>query len=398
MNVSPQHVQSLLDWLVRTTWQAGILVCLILLAQNVLGQRLGVRARHGLWFLLLVRLVLPWAPPSECSVYNLLPVPFSQGRDVRARHGNQSLPGTARTGTLTESTGAFLRTPCGNAGTGLYEEPARFLKSAVPALLLLVWLIGAAGLLGRIIIGHVWWRRLLRGARPITDRRVLEILDECRHLMGTPTPITVVATDQVPCPTLCGLWHPQLLVPRETLVAGDRDELRHVFLHELAHLQRRDILVGYVASLLHILHWFNPLVALGLRRMRADRELVCDDLVLSRLHPNERSAYGHTVVRQIERLCATQWHSVPAGLCGERTRIKQRIAMISQAGPRVPCRSCWAVGPDRGLGVRRTDRWPGRKSGCPWPGPADIERRPSRECYQGSSPPSRHGAVSGGRR
>ncbi len=59
MDPSALHLQLFFNWLVRTTCQAGVLVCLILLAQRVLGRWIGVRGRHCLWLLLLIRLAAP---------------------------------------------------------------------------------------------------------------------------------------------------------------------------------------------------------------------------------------------------------------------------------------------------------------------------------------------------
>jgi hypothetical protein len=72
------------------------------------------------------------------------------------------------------------------------------------------------------------------------------------------------------------------------------------------------------------------LVALGLNQMRADRELACDALALSALHSDETTAYGHTILRQAERLIAARWRPMLAGLSEDRARTKQRIVMISR--------------------------------------------------------------------
>lgn len=78
------------------------------------------------------------------------------------------------------------------------------------------------------------------------------------------------------------------------------------------------------------LPWFNPLVAYAFQRMRADRELACDGLALSVLEPHETSAYGHTVVRQIERLLLSRPRPVLATFMGEQAWAKRRVSMISR--------------------------------------------------------------------
>lgn len=46
------------SWLLQTTWQAAVIVFLILLVQLIFRNRLSASWRHGLWFLLMIRLVL----------------------------------------------------------------------------------------------------------------------------------------------------------------------------------------------------------------------------------------------------------------------------------------------------------------------------------------------------
>jgi len=72
------QVQPFVAWLLRSTLQASMLIGLILLVQITLRSKLGPRWSHALWVVLLVRMVLPWAPQSRASIFNLIPRSFPQ--------------------------------------------------------------------------------------------------------------------------------------------------------------------------------------------------------------------------------------------------------------------------------------------------------------------------------
>src|SRR4051794_26926789 len=69
------------DWLVRTSWQAGVLILCVFTLQLLLGhKRLPPRWAYALWMLVVVRLLMPAVPQSSWSVFNLK-VPWARGMD-----------------------------------------------------------------------------------------------------------------------------------------------------------------------------------------------------------------------------------------------------------------------------------------------------------------------------
>jgi len=332
----PFFLPPFFQWLLHTSWQAGILVCLILLIQKALGRRIGVRGCYWLWLVVLIRMVMPWAPPSAVSMYNLLPPPrlASHGLAATAQSGNvgpafAAMDGTFVMGGHGKAGPAANETQETQAATGPGLWARRWLERQ-DTVLFLLWLAGVCALTGYILAGHIRLWRIVRRECPLTDRRILDLLDKCHRQLGIGRAVGVIATDRVGSPALFGFLRPRLLLPRATMAELNLCELRHIFLHELAHLRRDDIVIGYLVTLLQVLHWFNPLIALGFRRMRADWELVCDGLALSMLTPDETAAYGRTIVHQIEQLLTSRPRRMLAALSGDRARIKQRIAMISQ--------------------------------------------------------------------
>lgn len=79
-----QPLRPFLQWLWQTTLIASLVIVLILVAQKALADRLDPRWSHALWLVLLIRMVLPWAPASQISLLNLLPSSVRQGQPPTA--------------------------------------------------------------------------------------------------------------------------------------------------------------------------------------------------------------------------------------------------------------------------------------------------------------------------
>src|SRR3954468_22410762 len=60
------------DWVIETSIMASILVGLILFVKTILRNKLTARWHYLLWLILIVRLLLPWSPDSQYSIYSLL--------------------------------------------------------------------------------------------------------------------------------------------------------------------------------------------------------------------------------------------------------------------------------------------------------------------------------------
>jgi hypothetical protein len=106
-----------------------------------------------------------------------------------------------------------------------------------------------------------------------------------------------------------------------------------VLLHEVAHVKRRDVLLNWLMILAGALHWFNPLVWLGLRRLRVNRELVCDALVLRVIEPGRERAYGATLIKLLDLFSQSRVSPILVPVLTHKHQIKRRISMITQFTP-----------------------------------------------------------------
>jgi bla regulator protein BlaR1 len=206
-----------------------------------------------------------------------------------------------------------------------------------PQVLATLWALGAIGLALRVALAT--WRvsRTLRRLKRVdADASANAVLRAtARELRVRRAPV-LLAGDGFFSPALVGCVEPKLIVPRE-LLEFDRAELRLIFLHELAHLKRRDVAINWAATMLTVLHWLNPVAWLVVWRLRIERELACDELVMSATSETDRRAYGHTIVKLLETFsrggASDAAQPLPAGGVGileGGEQMKRRITMIAQ--------------------------------------------------------------------
>ncbi|MBU5442685.1 hypothetical protein KQI79_11705 [Paenibacillus sp. MSJ-34] len=78
------------------------------------------------------------------------------------------------------------------------------------------------------------------------------------------------------------------------------------------------------------MHWFNPILWYAYYRMRADQEIACDALVLSRIRPGESGAYGHAMIKLLEDVSELSRQPFTASFSGSKKQLQRRIAMIAK--------------------------------------------------------------------
>jgi hypothetical protein len=106
-----------------------------------------------------------------------------------------------------------------------------------------------------------------------------------------------------------GVWRPTVILPRRMGEEWPLEDLEPVLLHELAHIRRLDLVVNWVQMAVQLVYFFHPLVWYVNRRIRYERELICDDLAVGQA-AEHRAIYCRSILRLIEE---TQGHGLLAG-------------------------------------------------------------------------------------
>ena len=158
---------------------------------------------------------------------------------------------------------------------------AQRLKAALdPSLpwLLLGWAAGVLLLSARFLGGWVRVQRLRRrSAVPVPAEWHMVLSHLCRELKLSRT-VRLLQSAAVEVPTALGWLRPVILLPACALTGLAPLQLEAILAHELAHIRRGDFLVNLLQSLVEVLLFYHPAVWWLSSRIRAERELCCDDV------------------------------------------------------------------------------------------------------------------------
>ncbi|GMU20777.1 MAG: hypothetical protein AMXMBFR13_08730 [Phycisphaerae bacterium] len=334
---------SFLPWLAQASLQAALLALLVLALTALLRRRLEPGWQYLLWMVVIVRLALPTAPQSRWSVHNALRPALAWSNSAASAEpppeavGPSMLADGADNPTADSEPIALPYLDAGPRPEPATTDPRTATAAPAPGERFLwrdrfwpaVWLTGALGMAGYLAWAQFSLWRAVSGRRPIIVADVLRLLEDCKDRMGVKTFLALIPTDRLTTPALFGLIRPKLLIPADMIDQLSREELRHIFLHELAHLRRMDIHVGWLMAGLQVLHWFNPLVWLAFARLRTARELACDRRVLAVLDDDEPQRYGRTILTLFERWARPCRLPGLAGILEESSQLKRRITMIA---------------------------------------------------------------------
>jgi beta-lactamase regulating signal transducer with metallopeptidase domain len=151
-------------------------------------------------------------------------------------------------------------------------------------------------------------------------------------LAGIAAPIEVRVSRELFEPGVFGWRDPVLIVPEGLLESLSADQFHAVLVHEICHLRRRDNLTALIHMIVEALFWFHPMVWWIGARLIEERELACDEAVLSQ--GADPKNYAQLIVQICKRYVQSPLACAP-GIAGSGIAKRIEVIMKNRAGKKL---------------------------------------------------------------
>ena len=317
-------------WLFHLSCTASILILMILFIKTLLKNKLGVKFHYAIWFILILKLIVPFTYESSLSLFNIIPIATQKANTLlftndfytkTMNHNNNTnivSPSVDEGITLSKNTPLII----------LNNVKSFFIKISLNKHFSIIWMSITLVLCTYTIIISILFNYKITHSNQLTDKNILNVLEECKNKINFKKTIPIIELEGLRSPAIIGFITPKILIPINSTNTISLKEFHYVLLHELCHFKRKDTILNYLIKLLCIFHWFNPIIWYAFYKMRQDRELCCDATTLSYITPNNTKEYGHAIINLF-----SNFHPLPrvAGISGmveNKSQIKKRIILI----------------------------------------------------------------------
>lgn len=211
-----------------------------------------------------------------------------------------------------------------SAWLGWEQTLAPFLPWAVA-----FWLAGVMLMSARVSFDWLRVRRLVHVRVSIPPKVLCERAHALAEHLKVSRKVRMLCSEVVRVPAVVGWLKPVILLPTAALVKLERRQLELIIAHELAHIRRADYLVNLFQVIIETLLFYHPAVRWMSERIRAERELCCDDEVVQVC--GDPLTYAKALAElESQRLSAYQ-----TALAASGGQLSQRIhRMLERPAPR----------------------------------------------------------------
>ena len=356
-------MENILGYIVGATIFGSATGLIILLIKTLLKNKINKRYAYLLWIILVIKLIIPFGPESNISLFNSIPINSNMENILSSNRGqlennttklddtnsksnasqtNDYIEADNNTNEVnsTESTSQDNYSSnednenVGQNSQVINNTASRSIvgtnKDKLSTILSFVWLFGLIfAIVGHMAI-YIYFIKDLKKSSVLKYERLEKILKKCKSQLNINKNIQVIVHDKISSPSLVGMFKVKIILPRH-LINLSEEELTHIFLHELCHYKNKDNYIDNLLGVLQCVHWFNPLIHYYFKKMRNDMEIACDERVLSVLNEDEHNKYGITMLNVLEKINFNSKVRVGLNMANDKKTMRERVELIKNS-------------------------------------------------------------------
>lgn len=194
---------------------------------------------------------------------------------------------------------------------------------------IIIWLyfIGLSVFISYYLYSYLRFQyKIINSLNVVEDECYFDILEEVKNELGIKKDIKIYGSSIIQTPIILNIFNPIVALPKKEL---KKSEIKMIFIHELTHYKRKDILFKLLSLIVNAIHWFNPMVYIAVNNINEACEYSCDEFVTRKMCEEKRIEYGNMLLNFVQ---ISNNNSLFAAGLSNRNRnkkvLKRRLSII----------------------------------------------------------------------
>ncbi|MFJ5625079.1 BlaR1 family beta-lactam sensor/signal transducer [Peribacillus loiseleuriae] len=191
----------------------------------------------------------------------------------------------------------------------------------------IVWILGLIVILMATLYSNLRIIKIKKSLQVVENKELSTLFYTCKEELHFHKMVVLGYSSLIKSPITFGIIYPYIVMPKDISTLST-NEMKCVFLHELYHCKRRDMLVNYFMCLSRTVYWFNPLVWYFLKEMKTEMEISCDYAVLKTLDKESHLKYSEVILKFASLSQRTSSLLAASEISSSYKQVKRRIVTI----------------------------------------------------------------------
>lgn len=182
---------------------------------------------------------------------------------------------------------------------------------------------------------------LLSGGKEQVPSKLQTQFDQIKKERKISAKVQLVCSRECETPMTIGILKPTIIFPAMWEEDSKEPSCQLMLLHELIHIQHRDLIVELLGQLVIALHWFNPLSYILHHELTVMRELCCDRSIVGEWDEELRKKYSSLLIEAAQKVKKEE--SLAVSFLGQNKKVlRRRILEMKEKRKQKTCLAVFA--------------------------------------------------------